>query len=546
MHARERFFGQMETDYISFDDAVGLVQSYSQYRENIVNRGRLALLAGDFKTYARSVQLAERPGQCDSLCAQPLEVDASKVPLPMFASRLFHWLSDSAVFRALKKSAPSEQLSRLLETGKRINAEDWELTDAERANAYDELDVLLFYGGKECFEVASKRRNEPDMAALLGLCYLRGIGVEKNEIEGLQILMDAARSSAFAQYCLADDEDDSDWYELAARNGSWKARAMCRHYTDWAPYYRMCQSFCDRFPNHPAAIYGLGLCYWDGRGVKSDRAKARELIRKAAERGDAGARYKCGSSIERDAAKEVEWYRKAAEQGHADAQNSLGWMYEHGRGVGKDEAKAVEWYRKAAEQGEEYAQCNLGKMYANGRGVEQDDAKAVKWYRKSAEQGHARAQNSLGWMYANGRGVEKDDAKAVEWFRKAAEQGDADAQNNLGVMYANGRGVKQDEAKAVEWYRKAAEQGHARAQFNLGCMYANGRGVEKDEAKAVEWYRKAAEQGHARAQNNLGWGYENGRGVEKDEAKAVEWYRKAARQGDETAQDNLRVRNLSW
>ena len=39
-----------------------------------------------------------------------------------------------------------------------------------------------------------------------------------------------------------------------------------------------------------------------------------------------------------------------AEQGNAQAQNNLGFMYDHGEGVPENDAEAVRWWRLAAQQ----------------------------------------------------------------------------------------------------------------------------------------------------------------------------------------------------
>ena len=94
-------------------------------------------------------------------------------------------------------------------------------------------------------------------------------------------------------------------------------------------------------------------------------------------------------------AEAVRYYREAAEQGHADAQNDLGYCYQHGRGVDKNETEAVKWYRKVAEQGCASAQYNLGYCYEYGCGVDKNETEAVKWYRKAAEQGDVSAKMAL-------------------------------------------------------------------------------------------------------------------------------------------------------
>ena len=282
---------------------------------------------------------------------------------------------------------------------------------------------------------------------LLGMCYERGLGLEKSDAEAVK------------------------WYRKSAEQG-----------------YAIAQN-------------RLGNMYQKGRGVEQSNVEAVKWYRKSAEQGNATAQfnlgwmYENGRGVEKSNTEAVKWFRKSAEQGDAIAQNKLGYMYQNGRGVEQSNVEAVKWFRKSAEQGNAAAQFNLGWMYQKGRGVEQSDMEAVKWYRKSAEQGAAIAQLLLGFMYEKGRGVEQSDMEAVKWYRKSAEQGAAIAQLLLGFMYEKGRGVEQSDMEAVKWYRKSAELGNATAQKNLAWMYREGRGVERSNAEAIKWYRKAEQNG---------------------------------------------------
>ncbi len=321
---------------------------------------------------------------------------------------------------------------------------------------------------------------------------------------------------------------------------------ICDDALEWTKHHPDLKQVKDKILGIKAkASQNLGNVNYNDQGEECDMEEAAKWYRKAADLGDAYARYKLGwmyangQGVPKDDAEAVKWCRRAAEQGHAAAQCYLGWMYADGRGVPKDQVKAVEWYTKAAEQGNDTAQNNLGMRYYNGNDGKKNYEEAVNWFRKAAEQGRAGAQYFLGRMYANGQGVPKDETEAMKWLRKAAEQGFAGAQCYLGRMYANGQGVPKDEAQAVEWYTKAADLGDAEAQYKLGCMYANGQGVPKDEAQAVGWYTKAAKQGNATAQNNLGIRFYNGNGVKKNREEAVNWFRKAAEQGFVEAQFNL-------
>jgi TPR repeat protein len=97
----------------------------------------------------------------------------------------------------------------------------------------------------------------------------------------------------------------------------------------------------------------------------------------------------------------------------AEAQNELGYAYEHGFGVTADNKEAVKWYTRSAEAGNATAQFNIGCCYSVGTGVEKDDKEAFKWYTLAAEAGHTAAQHNLGFCYKNGEGVAKDAAKAI-------------------------------------------------------------------------------------------------------------------------------------
>lgn len=71
--------------------------------------------------------------------------------------------------------------------------------------------------------------------------------------------------------------------------------------------------------------------------------------------------------------------REAAQRGDAVAQHDLGLLYYDGKGVTQDYAEAAIWYGKAAAQGELKSQVKLGSLYMNGQGVPQDYEEAYFW-----------------------------------------------------------------------------------------------------------------------------------------------------------------------
>lgn len=194
----------------------------------------------------------------------------------------------------------------------------------------------------------------------LALCFLSGVGVEKDAAKAVEILQKLVDSKNFA----AEEP------EKAAN-----------------------------------ALTLLAACRANGLGVEKDEAKAFEYLRRAAELSDEGRFilaqcYLNGFFVERDAAKGIEILRKLAEAGDAGAQSVLPVVYLTGFGVERDETKALEYLRKAVEAGNANAAYSFGLVYWNGLGVEQDAAKAVEYFLQAAEAGNADAQRVLNELAA--------------------------------------------------------------------------------------------------------------------------------------------------
>lgn len=118
-------------------------------------------------------------------------------------------------------------------------------------------------------------------------------------------------------------------------------------------------------------------------------------------------------------AKAAELWRPLAEKGDAEAQHSLGTLYAEGKGVEQNDATAFLWFQRAANQGVAAAQYNVGASYATGAGIGKSDVDAARWFRRAADQGMAFAQLNLGLLYAAGNGVPQDDVEAYKWLELA-------------------------------------------------------------------------------------------------------------------------------
>lgn len=111
----------------------------------------------------------------------------------------------------------------------------------------------------------------------------------------------------------------------------------------------------------PTAQYNLGIMYYKGQGVKTNKKEAIRLFQSAATGGDINAQfilgvlYDKGEDISQNQPEAVRWYLKAAERGHVQAQFNVGMMLTNGNGVTKNKEEALKWFKKAAAKGHDYA-----------------------------------------------------------------------------------------------------------------------------------------------------------------------------------------------
>ena len=256
--------------------------------------------------------------------------------------------------------------------------------------------------------------------------------------------------------------------------------------------------------------FALAGFYLEGTHKYVDKAKAIDLLKKAAEKGFADAQtqlafcYANGSGEEADMEKGAYWMEVAATQGQAYAQFEMGLYFYHGRlARGKDLGVAIEWIRKAALQGHPTAEYTLAGLYARGEGVGVSPELAMEWGLKAADHGHIQAQVEMARSYMIGSGVEKDKGKAVQWFRKAAKGGDLFSQEALMYLYESGDGVRSDLEESTKWALKAAMNGNINAQIRMIHAYGEGLGVEKDHAQAYAWALIVAYNGESKFKKDV-------------------------------------------
>lgn len=251
---------------------------------------------------------------------------------------------------------------------------------------------------------------------------------------------------------------------------------------------------------YPLAIFKLGICYDEGRGVTQNKDNAKKCYQTAIDCGVKEAlpqylrlKYVLKSYNIVRASNPFLLY--AADKGDADSQFRLGEWFENS----SNEYLAKEWYNSAASRGHVEAMVKLGEYYEKLLAYQD----AIRWYKKAADRGDKKACLKMAKSCLYGEMVYKDVEKAVQWFNMAGESISADDLCLIGSAYYFGDGVQKNYTMAVEYYRKSAKKGNAEAQYCLGVCYENGQGVSCDNDMALYWYKKASLQGHKKAQEYI-------------------------------------------
>lgn len=221
--------------------------------------------------------------------------------------------------------------------------------------------------------------------------------------------------------------------------------------------------------------------------------------------------YLRGEGVPKDPGKAFELMKAAADHGDAEAIGGLGYFYSIGLVVPKDDEQAMDWFRKGAEKGSAKAQLNYGNYLVDAKVPDyremtraQMHEQGRQWIRKAADQGLPDAGLTYGRIFYFGDyGQPQDYQKALVYLKPAAESGIADAQNILGSIYQCGAGTPIDEVAAEHWYRKAALQGHSRAQGNLGMLLGPLVEDKATRIEALAWLLMASEQNQITATKAL-------------------------------------------
>jgi TPR repeat protein len=282
------------------------------------------------------------------------------------------------------------------------------------------------------------------------------------------------------------------------------------------------------------AMTELYRCYWVGRGVPSDHAKAMEWLTKAAEANDPEAQCLMG-------------YRCETREWKGEGENR--------RLTPKKPLEAFRWYRRSAEQNWPGGLYHLGLCYLKGDVVERDEARALELIRTAADEGVEDAIHDLARLYARGIGEPRSEQdRPMALLRRIGAWGD------LMVRYEHGLGTREDLVEAARCYSKLALSGSSyyhspdnladkvefkpvqRSWGNPMMSAPDGHGQltgpsgdsshppSDDVLRALSLILKAA-KGDGQSAERIGEKYALGDGAEQSAVKAWAWFTVAAQNG---------------
>jgi hypothetical protein len=239
-------------------------------------------------------------------------------------------------------------------------------------------------------------------STLLGICHLEGLDVPKDYTIAQNYF------STSAQF----GDETAEYYLGVIKLAENKLEEAQEHFKIALTKFQKLAK-----QNDKTAMFMLGICFYEGRGVTQNFAKAFEYLSNAdADNGQAqlylGRCYLHGNGVQADGNLAFESLFRAANKNLIAAKNALALCYQHGLGTEKDITQAMFWYINAAHQGDTDAMCNLAVIYLEGKITKQDIAKAKSLLNKAASQGDGFCEEFLERLNRDGL------KKSRDWYNQ--------------------------------------------------------------------------------------------------------------------------------
>lgn len=206
----------------------------------------------------------------------------------------------------------------------------------------------------------------PEAQYNLGVFYLNGQGVVKDEAQSCQ------------------------WMQRAARSG-------------YAPADRL-----------------YAVCLLEGTVQPGPGEGGLAILQRASDHGDLdataslGDAYFFGKGVDKDVLRAIPYYEVVASKGNAIASRTLGLIYLNGEGVPVQYERARAAFEMADEQGDADGAYYLGFMAFQGYGLPRDPRVAGQHFERAVARGSHGAEMMLGAMLIDGDGMQRDVGRARE------------------------------------------------------------------------------------------------------------------------------------
>ena len=209
--------------------------------------------------------------------------------------------------------------------------------------------------------------------------------------------------------------------------------------------------------------------------LRSNRSKARELLKRGADRGHILAHYNLGLAYKNGdlglanktlilgkkagMAAAFQHFSKAAEGGFVPAIIETARAFRKGVGIDRNIDRSISMLTLAASRGSWEAMYLLGEIYYN-------DTITVVDLNQSIQ----------AWLKEYRQAKRTDKYQAIIWYARAAEAGDIRSQAKMADMLSSGEGLPAPQRQTSgRYWRLAADGGDKRAQMMLADMLAGGK-----------------------------------------------------------------------
>ncbi|MBQ0024018.1 MAG: sel1 repeat family protein [Prevotellaceae bacterium] len=190
-------------------------------------------------------------------------------------------------------------------------------------------------------------KNNQTCKWILAMCYINGNGTNKDYYLGTQWLAETANTHSKEIASFLSDDKDGIYSQYI--------KGLKKYYVD--KNYAEAITFFTKVDKAKVAEGKtmLGVCQANRNYEKKNEKKGVKTLEKASLESNAAAyylssMYETGTGCQEDKAKALDLLKKAADGGIAFAQCKLGDMYMSGNGVTRDFTKAAQYYLKAEAQ----------------------------------------------------------------------------------------------------------------------------------------------------------------------------------------------------